>query len=37
VVVIDTPDALLVSSSDAAQDVRKVVDLLRAEGRDDLL
>lgn len=37
VVVVDTPDALLVSSVDAAQDVKKVVDRLKAEGRDDLL
>ena len=37
VVVIDTPDALLVSSVDAAQDVREVVDRLRDEGRDELL
>lgn len=37
VIVVDTPDALLVMSADAAQDVKKVVDLLRDEGRDDLL
>ncbi len=37
VVVVDTPDALLVSSLDAAQDVKHVVDRLKAEGRDDLL
>ena len=37
VVVVDTPDALLVTSTDAAQDVRAVVERLRAEGRSDLL
>jgi mannose-1-phosphate guanylyltransferase len=37
VIIIDTPDALLVSSADASQDVKKVVDRLRAEDRDDLL
>lgn len=31
VIVVDTPDAVLVMSADAAQDVRKVVDQLRAE------
>lgn len=37
VVVVDTPDALLVTSVEAAQDVKLVVDRLKAEGRDDLL
>jgi mannose-1-phosphate guanylyltransferase len=37
VIVVDTPDALLVSSVEAAQDVKRVVDQLRAEGREDLL
>jgi mannose-1-phosphate guanylyltransferase len=37
VVIIDTPDALLVSSAEAAQDVKKVVERLKEEGRDDLL
>ncbi len=37
VVVVDTPDALLVLSGDRAQDVKLVVDRLRSEGRDDLL
>ena len=37
VVVVDTPDALLVAKRDRAQDVRKVVEELRARGRDDLL
>lgn len=37
VVVVDTPDALLVSSVEASQDVKQVVDRLKAEGLDDLL
>ena len=37
IVVVDTPDALLVMSAEAAQDVKKVVNQLREEGRDDLL
>jgi mannose-1-phosphate guanylyltransferase len=37
IVVVDTPDALLVASAEAAQDVRQVVERLRAEGREDLL
>ncbi len=37
VIVVDTPDALLVSSADAAQDVKQVVDRLRDEGSDELL
>jgi len=37
VVVVDTPDALLVMAKDRAQDVKSVVDALRAEGRTDLL
>jgi len=36
-VVIDTPEALLISSIEAAQDVKQVVDQLRSEGRHDLL
>ena len=36
VVVIDTPDALLVVARDRAQDVKAVVDRLKASGRDDL-
>ena len=34
VVVIDTPDALLVVARDRAQDVKAVVDRLKASGRD---
>ena len=37
VIVVDTPDALLVCSAQAAQDVKRVVDRLKEEGRDDLL
>ncbi len=36
-VVVDTPDALLVSSRARAQDVKTVVEALRAAGRTDLL
>ena len=34
VIVVDTPDALLVISADAAQDVKKVVNKLKEEGSD---
>ena len=36
VVVVDTPDALLVTTRARAQDVKAVVDALKAEGRADL-
>ena len=36
VIVVDTPDALLVISADAAQDVKQVVSQLKAE-KSDLL
>ncbi len=36
-IVVDTPDALLVVARDAAQDVKKVVDALAADGRRDRL
>ncbi|MDQ3448738.1 MAG: sugar phosphate nucleotidyltransferase [Chloroflexota bacterium] len=36
-VVIDTPDVLLVCAADRAQDVKKIVDRLMAEGRRDRL
>lgn len=36
IVVVDTPDALLVTSRNRAQDVKQVVKLLRQEGRSDL-
>ena len=37
VIVVDTPDAVLVVSRGAAQDVKKIVDRLTAERREDLL
>jgi len=37
VVVVDTPDAVLVTTRARAQDVKRVVDALKAEGRDDLM
>jgi mannose-1-phosphate guanylyltransferase len=36
IVVVDTPDALLVTSRDRAQDVKQVVNRLRQDGRTDL-
>ena len=36
VVVVDTPDALLVTTRSRAQDVKAVVDALKAQGRTDL-
>ncbi len=36
VVVVDTADALLVTSTERAQDVKQVVDALKADGRADL-
>jgi mannose-1-phosphate guanylyltransferase len=36
IVVVDTPDALLVTTRARAQDVKLVVDALKAEGRTDL-
>jgi len=35
--VIDTPDALLVARLEESQHVRRIVDTLRARGREDLL
>ena len=37
VVVVDTLDAVLVTSREQAQDVKHVVDLLKSEGRSDLV
>ena len=37
VVVVDTPDAVLVTTRARAQDVKKVVENLRRAGRADLL
>ena len=36
-VVVDTPDALLVTTPEHAQDVKGVVDALKAAGREELL
>ena len=36
IVVVDTPDALLVTTRERAQDVKILVDLLKATGRADL-
>jgi mannose-1-phosphate guanylyltransferase len=36
IVVVDTPDALLVTTRARAQDVKALVDLLKAAGRADL-
>ncbi len=36
-IIIDTDDALLICAKDKAQDVKKVVDRLKAEKRSDLL
>ena len=37
IVVVDTPDALLVTTSENAQRVKSVVDALKLSGRDDVL
>lgn len=36
VVVVDTPDAVLVTTRDRAQDVKKIVEKLKLTGREDL-
>lgn len=36
-VIVETPDAIMICSKDKAQDVRKIVDELKASGREDLL
>jgi mannose-1-phosphate guanylyltransferase len=36
IVVVDTPDALLVTTRERAQDVKALVDLLKTTGRADL-
>ena len=36
-VVVETPDAILVVARDAVQDVKKIVGTLKAQGRDELL
>lgn len=35
--VVDTPDALLVTRLDRSQDIRKIVDRLKENGKDELL
>ena len=37
IVIVETPDAVMVCPKDRAQDVRKIVDQLAAEGRNELL
>lgn len=37
VVVVDTGDALLVTTTEHAQDVKKAVESLKARGADDVL
>jgi len=36
-IVVDTPDAVLICARDAAQDVKAIVERLLAEGRRDRL
>ena len=36
-VVVDTPDALLITRKDASEDVKAIVDRLKREDREDLL
>lgn len=36
-IIVDTPDALLVCSKDRAQDVKKIVEKLKEEGKDGYL
>jgi mannose-1-phosphate guanylyltransferase len=37
IVVVDTPDAVLVTTRQRAQDVKAIVDVLKAEGLDELV
>jgi mannose-1-phosphate guanylyltransferase len=37
IVVVDTPDALLVTTKEHAQGVKGIVDHLREQGLDDVL
>jgi mannose-1-phosphate guanylyltransferase len=37
IIVVDTPDALLVTTSEHAQRVKSVVDALKLSGRSDVL
>ena len=36
-IVVETPDAVLVCPKDKAQDVKKMVDRLKSEGKEELL
>jgi mannose-1-phosphate guanylyltransferase len=36
-IIVETDDALLICSQDRCQDVRKIVDMLRDQGKEDLL
>ena len=37
IIVVDTDDALLVCNADSAQNVKKITEMLREQGRGDLL
>ena len=37
IVIVNTKDAVLVLNKDKAQDVKKIVDALKEQGREDLL
>lgn len=37
VIIIDTPDAILISHKDRAQDVKKVVEQFKSDGKENLL
>ena len=37
VIIVETPDALLVCAKNRAQEVKKIVEDLRAQGREELL
>lgn len=37
VIIVDMPDAVLVCAKERAQDVKKIVEMLRARGREELL
>ena len=36
-IVVDTPDALMICRKDRAQDIRKLQQILKAQGYEDLL
>jgi mannose-1-phosphate guanylyltransferase len=36
-VVVDTPDALLITTKERSEDVKAIVDRLKREDREDLL